>query len=128
MVKKVFLNNLRAALKHNKPHFNSIYNNDVLALIKVLIEAGLILNISRGDLLKGNRLIIYIKTKNKEKSAFNIINMSDRKKMRNWPVSVLIKNVHRNHFYILKTIYGYKDSHFCIQKNIGGVTVLKIEC
>lgn len=52
--------------------------------------------------------------------------MCSRKKKRTWPASVLIKNAQRNQTYILKTSYGYQNSHFCLKKRIGGKTIARI--
>lgn len=128
MIRQIFIINLINALKHNKKSFNSPYNYEVMKLIPLLVKFNVILHISKNNILKKDRLIIYMNINLKSTNKITIVNMCSRKKIRNWPVSVLIDNAQRNQTYILKTIFGYKDSSFCIKNRIGGTTILQIGC
>ena len=94
-------------------------------MINELIKLKVVAYIKKVD---GDDLLEIILNLNSNKKKYiRITNMYSRKRQRTWSIWELIKNSRKKETYILKTNYGYRDSHYCIKKHISGFTVLKVE-
>ncbi len=127
MIINLFLINLKNAIQHKKHQFNSPYNIKVLRLINLLITLNIIKSVKKNIYIKEQRIIIYLSYINISKWTIKINNMNSRKKNRTWACTVLIKKSQRNETYILNTNQGYQTSYRCLQKNIGGKTILQLK-
>jgi len=121
---QIFLINLKTALQHKHPYFRATPNKEVSQLIKELIKLKVI---SYVRAVEGERHIeVVINLNVYDNGCIHLTNMCSRKKQRTWTIRELIKNSRKKETYVLKTVHGYRDSHYCIKKHISGFTVLRL--
>lgn len=85
------------------------------------------MNIEYKNLKNKKKINVYLNISTWSTKKTNVFPMASIKKTKNFKVTELTQKINRGNLYILLTPLGYRTSHWCIKKNIGGLAILKLQ-